>query len=251
MSSQTKTVSGHPGTNFEHLYASQAEPWNYTDSGAEKLRYEFALNLAKRFVPRPDHALDIGCSLGLFTSSLYGYAPHVHAMDLSQIAVEKAEINLREMVRQKTTDGSKPLTTYHFQTGNSVDLPFASNFFDTIFYLDGVVGHELEEDALATSLANIRRILAPGGVVIFTDYLPPRDFARHVERFKRLGMNVKEVHYLNDRLWFQLRANFKVKDSRSVMGKFLANESVARVLAGISSLFGYRGSKHICVVATK
>jgi SAM-dependent methyltransferase len=78
---------------FERLYHDSPDPWGYRTSSYEQQKY--AATLAA--LPKPPHrlTLEVGCSIGVFTSQLAARCQHVVAIDFSLSALELARHNLR------------------------------------------------------------------------------------------------------------------------------------------------------------
>ena len=74
---------------FQNLYSKLDDPWNFQTCEYEKEKYKQTLDLVCSF--RPKTVLEIGCSIGLFTQQLASVVEHVHAIDISLIALEKAK----------------------------------------------------------------------------------------------------------------------------------------------------------------
>jgi SAM-dependent methyltransferase len=78
---------------FERLYHDSPDPWEYLTSGYEREKY--AATLAA--LPKPSHGLclEVGCSIGVFTSLLAARCEHVVAIDFSLSALRLARQRLR------------------------------------------------------------------------------------------------------------------------------------------------------------
>jgi SAM-dependent methyltransferase len=78
---------------FERLYRESPDPWGYRTSGYEQQKY--AATLAA--LPKQSHGLclEIGCSIGVFTSLLAARCEHLVAIDFSLGALELARRHLQ------------------------------------------------------------------------------------------------------------------------------------------------------------
>jgi SAM-dependent methyltransferase len=72
---------------FEDLYARSADPWRFVSSRYERLKYRDTLHAAGR---GPGEALEIGCSIGVFTRLLAPRWRRLLAVDVSERAVAAA-----------------------------------------------------------------------------------------------------------------------------------------------------------------
>lgn len=232
-------------SHFEAKHSNELEPWSYSERGAEILRHQWVSKLADKLAPDQKKVLDVGCSFGQLSASLVKAGLNLTAIDISQSAVEKASELLRQIPLKS---GQEPPRS---MTGSAVDLQFEANSFDVVIFSDGLIGWELSDQQKLQSLEQADRILKEGGYLILTDYLHPRNFAEHLKLIKNGPLEIAQVHYLNDRLWFQLDANLKPLKKFAPVKSFLRSTSVAQVLATLSSFLGYRGSKHLGVVMRK
>lgn len=73
---------------FETLYAGSPDPWRVASSDYEARKY--AASLAALPAPRYRSALDVGCTIGVFTRLLADRAERVVGVDVSAAAVEAA-----------------------------------------------------------------------------------------------------------------------------------------------------------------
>ena len=223
--------------DFQATYRTDSEPWEYSTSGAERLRYQRTVELARQFQPRPGRVLEVGCGLGLMTRRLASYAGEVVAIDISVPAVQKCEAQL-----------GNELPNVRFAVGTLTDPAFEATAFDVIFYCDGLVGHQLPDHELLLVRDKMRKMLTSGGIIILSDYLGHRQFAAYRQRVAELGFEVLREELLHDRLWFQLKSWLKLFKSVGVVRRCLASEGLAKRLAQLSAGRGEQGSKHLCLV---
>lgn len=85
------TGTGAAG-RFEGLYEQSADPWSYECSEYEREKY--ASTLAALPVGRIASALEVGCSIGVFTEQLAQRCEHVLAVDFSERALQLAHARL-------------------------------------------------------------------------------------------------------------------------------------------------------------
>ncbi len=87
-------MSAHtdPKERFDALYEQSRDPWGYQSSDYEREKYESTL---AAIPPVPIHrALEVGCSIGVFTAQLAERCEHVVAVDFSSRAIELARSRL-------------------------------------------------------------------------------------------------------------------------------------------------------------
>ncbi|MGF7184541.1 demethylmenaquinone methyltransferase/2-methoxy-6-polyprenyl-1,4-benzoquinol methylase [Desulfitispora alkaliphila] len=110
-----------------------------------------------------NRALDVCCGTGMLSIELaraVGSRGHVTGLDFSGKMLEKAEHNLA-----RTSYGDQ----INFIKGNAMELPFVENSFDCI-----TVGWGLRNvPDIKKALAEMKRVVKPGGKVISLDMAKP------------------------------------------------------------------------------
>lgn len=237
-------------TNFQEKYVAEREPWDYSHRAVETLRHEYIADLVRSLTPSARRVLDVGCSLGQLTARLRGSAAEIHACDLSWTAVRKTSTACEPLVSnagKSNSDNSR----YFFSVASSLALPYARGSMNIILLCDGLIGWELSPEGRREVLRNAFEILSPGGAVVLTDYMHPRRFESYMREIAEGPLPIESVHYLNDRLPYQfegwLYAFWETRFVQSLVG----SKPLIRRLKSVSSFFGKRGSKHICIIARK
>ena len=98
---------------------------------------------------------DVGTGTGYVATGLAPLVHKVYGVDASAEMLRVAEENMRQ----------RGLTNVEFKTGDGLNLPFEDHSLDAVFanmYL-----HHIEEPPLA--IAEMVRVLKPGGVLVITD----------------------------------------------------------------------------------
>lgn len=105
----------------------------------------------------PQAVLDSACGIGTQAIGLAALGHHVIATDLSPIAVARAarEAHLRHL----------PLLT---TAADLRALPLRSESVDVVICADNALPHLLTTDDLRAALADMRRVLKPGGLLMIT-----------------------------------------------------------------------------------
>jgi SAM-dependent methyltransferase len=116
--------------------------------------------------------LDIGCAAG---HTAFAFAPHVREV----VGVDLSPEMLAEAERQAA---ARNLTNIRFEVASALALPYADGQFDIVTCR--LVAHHLP--ALPPALAEMARVLKPGGQLIIVDIVSPEDpaladFINHVE----------------------------------------------------------------------
>jgi SAM-dependent methyltransferase len=77
-----------PADYFRELYRTNADPWTYAASTYERQKYDATLNALPR--ARYRSALELGCSVGVFTALLAARCDELVAVDVSEDALAQA-----------------------------------------------------------------------------------------------------------------------------------------------------------------
>jgi SAM-dependent methyltransferase len=100
--------------------------------------------------------LDYGCSLGEITQKLAPGARECHGIDISDVAIARAAATAAEL----------GLANTQFSVRDAHATGFPDGYFDLVFG-SGII-HHLDTEA---SLAEVARVLKPGGVAVFREPL--------------------------------------------------------------------------------
>lgn len=77
-----------PASYFDTVYQADSDPWKFRSSAYERAKYAHTLAAMSR--PRFARALEVGCSIGVFTADLALRCDHVLAIDASDVALASA-----------------------------------------------------------------------------------------------------------------------------------------------------------------
>ncbi|SEF14541.1 Nodulation protein S (NodS) [Rhizobiales bacterium GAS191] len=137
---------------FERMYLENRDPWNYQYSAYERDKYECTLSCALTWRKASVSALEIGCSIGIFSGMLAGHFTKVTAMDISGEAIRVAVSHNRH------------LPNIEFLQGDIRALALEDRY-NVIFCAE--VFYYLGERDAQLVCRQLARHLAPGGVIIF------------------------------------------------------------------------------------
>lgn len=87
--------TGNRRYEFERLYAENPDPWDYRSREYEQRKYGRVLDTALRLRRRAGGALEIGCSVGVFTQMLAPHFGRVTGTDIAGEALRLAAIQTR------------------------------------------------------------------------------------------------------------------------------------------------------------
>ncbi len=82
--------TGNRRYEFERLYLESPDPWNYHSSAYERRKYERVLACALQCRSAGESALEVGCSVGVFSRMLAEHFDRVTAIDVSKEALAAA-----------------------------------------------------------------------------------------------------------------------------------------------------------------
>lgn len=139
---------------FERLYEKNADPWRFASSAYERDKYAATLAALPR--PRYGRALDVGCSIGVFTAALAERCDDL-------LAIEPVEVALAE-ARARNADRSWVRFTAMFVPGEWPDERF------DLIVLSEVIDY-LGLDDLTALVDRLRASLEPGGDVVLVHWL--------------------------------------------------------------------------------
>ncbi|MEO5873376.1 MAG: SAM-dependent methyltransferase [Streptosporangiaceae bacterium] len=143
---------------FAGMYAASPDPWGFTSRWYEQRKY--AISAAMLPARRYGDALEIGCSVGVFTRTLAERCDRLLAWDVSQTAVaaaaERTAGQPQVRVEQRTMPGGWPAEPVRF------DLIVVS---EVLYYFAGV--------DLDLMLDRIVAALDPGGTLLAVHWRHP------------------------------------------------------------------------------
>jgi len=136
---------------FEKLYEQSPDPWGFETSPYERKKYERTLNVLKRRQLVYRTALEVGCSIGIFTAMLAPLCDELWAVDVSERAVAAARNRLASFshvcIERRRLPEEMPEAPF--------DLIVAS---EVLYYWP--------EEVMLVALRRFEEILAPGGVLL-------------------------------------------------------------------------------------
>ena len=144
---------------FETLYGSDPDPWRFRTSDYERRKYDATLRALGR--ARYDRALEVGCSIGVFTALLARRCDALLALDASTVALAAARAACADQLHVTFEAGMVPAG---FPAGR-FDLIVLS---EVVYYLD-----EADVRALADRCAEA---LTEHGEVVLCHWLGETDY---------------------------------------------------------------------------
>lgn len=159
---------------FESLYDGADDPWSFATSPYEREKYDRSLAALS---PRYERALEIGCSIGVFTERLAKRCGELVAIDISNRAIRQARVRCAHQTHVRIVRATFPQQS-------------PPSTFDLITCCE--VGYYWSDADLALARDRISASLAPDGELLLVHFLP------HVDDYVREG---DEVHaaFLTDK----------------------------------------------------
>jgi ubiquinone/menaquinone biosynthesis C-methylase UbiE len=130
-----------------------------------------------------DIVLDVGCGTGtlaLDVARRVGDAGHVYGIDPAEEQIARA--------RAKAARRRSPV---EFRTGVIEQIPFPDATFDVVF--STLMMHHLPASLKRQGLAEIERVLKPGGRLVIADFTRKQDRAGRAARFHAGGSSLHEL----------------------------------------------------------
>lgn len=136
---------------FDELYARSRDPWGFETSEYERNKYERTLNALARRQRSYRRALEVGCSIGVFTAMLAPLCDELLAVDVSDKAIAVARQRLADFPNVRVELRTLPEETPQ----GPFDLVVAS---EVLYYWP--------EDVMLSALRHFEEVLAPGGSLL-------------------------------------------------------------------------------------
>jgi len=168
---------------FDDLYAGSEDPWAFATSAYEREKYGHTLAAlgGRRF----GRALEIGCSIGVFTEQLAAISTELLAIDVSALALARARRRL----------GSRPGVSFARMTFPEAmpDGPWRLIVCSEVLYY-------LDPPAFALALERLKIGLADGATVLAVHWRGPTETypLRGDEVHDRLVSELGPWHVLDD-----------------------------------------------------
>ncbi|KAI1191205.1 S-adenosyl-L-methionine-dependent methyltransferase [Nemania serpens] len=174
----------NPSNNYKQGYS------NYTTATHERRTVESNAAFLIPFIKETDHVLDVGCGPGTITT---GFAKHAHKGTVIGLDMS---IEVLERARKLATEASVPAEgagSVRFEQGNVLEkLPYPDDTFD-IVYSSQVLGHIPPPDLPRQALAEMRRVLKPGGILASRDGLSSMFSPRSLHLDRLWWQNLRKV----------------------------------------------------------
>jgi ubiquinone/menaquinone biosynthesis C-methylase UbiE len=111
-----------------------------------------------------DRVLDVGCGSGRLTMAAQGWA----GADGEAVGIDPSP----EMIQVARKNAARAGLKAKFEVGVVESLPFPDGSFEVV--LNRLMLHHLPGDLKQRGLAEMRRVLKPGGLCLVVDFEPPK-----------------------------------------------------------------------------
>jgi SAM-dependent methyltransferase len=145
-----------PGAYFEAEYRRNGDPWNYAGSPYEAAKYAASIEALPQ--PRFRRALELGCSIGVFTRMLSSRCDELVAVDVSGDALRQARLRCADRANVR------------FRQLDLTEDSLPDGCFDLIAFCE--IGFYFGPDDFARVHDAIAERLSPGGSLLLVHWTP-------------------------------------------------------------------------------
>jgi SAM-dependent methyltransferase len=164
---------------FENLYGQSPDPWGFETSAYEHNKYERTLEVLRDRQGSYRNALEVGCSIGVFTAMLAPLCDKLWAVDISEKAIATARERLATFPHVRVERRRLPEET----PKGPFDLIIAS---EVLYYWP--------ERVMLAALRRFEEVLAPGGALLAVHW------RKETKTYPLQGDEVHELLLRNTRL---------------------------------------------------
>jgi ubiquinone/menaquinone biosynthesis C-methylase UbiE len=173
---------GYLSEHSARLYDHQVEVLFV--GGAEAMRRQALPDLIEHLRGKPNaRFVDVACGAGGFLSAL-----HENVTGLNSLGIDLSEPYLAE-ARRRLGDKAR------FAVGNAEGLPLADASLDAVSCV--YLLHELPRAARARVVAELGRVVKPGGLVVIVDSIQFGDHEPYDRLIRRFPLGFHEPYYLD------------------------------------------------------
>ena len=144
---------------FDALYASDADPWRFASSEYERAKYQATLHALPK--ARYDRALEVGCSIGVFSRMLAGRCNRLLGID----PAERALTSARQRCAENPNVGFEKMSAPDQWPIGTFDLIILS---EVVYYFN-------RDDAVRLT-HRVMSSLRPQGDVVLVHWLGQTDY---------------------------------------------------------------------------
>ncbi|TDZ27844.1 putative methyltransferase [Colletotrichum spinosum] len=123
--------------------------------------------------------LDLGCGPGSITVGFLPRVAAVTAVDVSGVSIDMTRRRINELEKAGTLSSADAAKIKYLQADILSGLPFESGSFDVV-YASQVFVHLTGPGQAAEAMAEVRRILKPGGILATRDAAEALYYPRHL-----------------------------------------------------------------------
>lgn len=230
---------------FDKLYNNSEEPWGFSFRVAQQYRYNAYLQTLKQFSDNDKYSsvLDIGCSQGQFTAMLQGIASNISAIDISEMAIQRA--------KEKYDDCKK----IRFEVGSLPSLKYGNEQFDLVLALE--VLYYLEKEERIKALKEIKRVMKKDGFLLISVNIGKVPYFKIDEFYNLINdfFQIRTVEYCYTRIYsFFERKLLRLERTKlqKIIRYLLSLERLVNIGQRLTKLiFGRKGITIMYIMAQK
>lgn len=154
--------TGNRRFEFERLYLENPDPWNYQSSAYERRKYEYVLACALKQRNANESALEVGCSVGVFSRMLAGHFERVTAIDVSKEALAAASYYNRDAGNVRFVHSDlQSFAARSFDKDEQYDVIFCA---EVLYYI--------AQKDVEIVCAQLEKYLSPRGILVLVTGVP-------------------------------------------------------------------------------
>jgi 2-polyprenyl-3-methyl-5-hydroxy-6-metoxy-1,4-benzoquinol methylase len=148
--------TGNRRYEFERLYLETPDPWNYQSSEYERRKYEYVLACVLKWRNGNASALEVGCSVGVFSGMLAEHFEKVTAIDVSKEALAAASRSNRDARNTRFIHSN----LQSFESGEEYDVIVCA---EILYYIS--------EKDVALVCGRLEKLLSVRGIIVLVSGL--------------------------------------------------------------------------------
>lgn len=199
------------GKNYFEKVFKHEDPWGYTLSRYETVKYSRQVGAIKRHRPQPGKILEVGCAEGMHSVMMAEAFPEarIYSIDISQLAIDRARKNC------------KPYSNIELIEADVVELlkrgALEEKGFDVIVQSESLYylfPSLLSHMQLGSYIRRLTGRLKSQGIFVTANGINPQTWLCMQIYYNLLGRFCKPVHSAVYREWHELHSKFITYDVR-------------------------------------
>lgn len=228
---------------FNTLYTNSKEPWGISFRASQQHRYKRHIHILKQFHNVYASILDIGCSQGQFTILLQDVSSNITAIDISEIAIQRA------------IEKYGICKTIKFESGSLPWLKYDNEQFDLVLALE--ILHYLKKEDRTKALKEIKRVMVNKGFFIISNNIGKSSDFKIDEVYNTINdfFKIKKIEYDYGRIYSFFEGKLLLLEStklQKIIRYLLSIEILVKIGQRLTRLIiGRKGITKMCIIAQK